>query len=112
MSSVSLGARLPQWHLFGVVLVGGVSLIAQTTSPPPADADLTAPALQSHSHLPRYFRAGGQIKQELAEARAGAAQRGIPWKGLSFVVNDAENLGGLTPAITQQIYQKLACQAD
>jgi hypothetical protein len=100
------------WRLGGTVLLASVSLIAQNPQTPPPTADLTIPALRAHASLPRYFRAGPSLAQDLADARAGAAQRNIVWKGLSFFVNDAENLGGLTPAVAREIYNKLTCKAD
>ncbi|MBC8165067.1 MAG: hypothetical protein H7Y20_04240 [Bryobacteraceae bacterium] len=100
------------WRPGGAIFLASVSLIAQSTQTPPATADLTSPALRAHASLLRYFRAGPSLAQDLADARTGAAQKNIVWKGLSFFVNDAENLGGLTPAFARETYSKLTCKAD
>ena len=73
---------------------------------------LTAPALHAHANLPKYFRSGPPLTQDLAEARVTAASKGIPWKGLHFIVSDGDNLAGFTKEGAVKLYQKLACQAD
>ena len=73
---------------------------------------LTAPALHAHANLPKYFRSGPPLTQDLAEARVTAASKGLPWKGLHFIVNDGDNLAGFTKEGAVKLYQNLACQAD
>lgn len=84
----------------------GLVMSAQTP------ADLSAPALRFHADLPRYFRAGPPIEQLLSEARAGAASKGIVWKGLDFVTSDAHRVSGFTATGAEELYRKLACVAD
>ena len=98
--------------LLFIVAFANITLLAQTTSSPQAAVDLTAPALRAHANLPKYFRSGRPLTQDLAEARVTAASRGIPWKGLRFIVNDGDNLAGFTKIGALQLYQNLACKAD
>jgi len=81
-----------------------ITLEAQTTSGPQAAVDLTAPALRAHANLPKYFRSGPPLTQDLAETRVTAASKGIPWKGLHFIVNDGDNLAGFTKAGAVKLY--------
>lgn len=87
-------------------LACSVMLLAQPT------ADLDSPKLRAHANLPKYFRAGPPLTTDLANARVGAASRGIAWRGLDFVVYDADNIAELTATGAEQLYRKLACQAD
>lgn len=98
----------------GVLLVAlvNVTLLAQTAPNPQDTVDLSSPAFSFHANLPRYFRSGPPLAQELSEARVGAALKGIPWKGLHFIVNDADNLSGFTKAGASALYRKLTCQSD
>ena len=98
--------------LIFVISLMHITLEAQTTSGPEAAVDLTAPTLRAHANLPKYFRSGPPLTQDLAEARVTAAAKGIPWKGLHFIVNDSDNLSGFTKAGALKLYQNLACQAD
>ncbi len=74
--------------------------------------DLKSPVLSANAQLPKYFRSGPPLAETLATARSGAAARGIEWKGLQFIMYDAENLAGFTSTGAIQRYKKLACQAD
>lgn len=95
-------ARLLQHSLW----VLGLTLNAQTSP------DLTSAALRLHANLPRYFRGGPSVDELLSEARAGAASKGIPWKGLDFIVSDADRVSGFTDTGVQRIYRGLSCSAD
>ena len=98
-------------HLQFIILVAAgilsVQAWAQVTG-----VDLNSPALSANAQLPKYFRSGPPLAESLANARSGAAARGIAWKGLQFIMYDAENLAGFTSAGAVQRYQRLACQAD
>ena len=108
MNSRNRGQRkVSKLVLLLVSAVANVASLAQTTS-----VDLNSPTLRAHAQLPKYYRGGPPLAESLTEARTNAASRGIPWKGLHFIVSDAENLAGFTSVGAVQRYQKLACQAD
>ena len=92
-------------------LISQISL-AQPPSNPKPSSDLSSPSLAMHGRLPRYFRSGPPIAEELAAARAGAAPKNIQWKGLRFLVHDADSLKDITNSGAEAIYEKLSCNAD
>lgn len=100
-----------RYQMLLLFLMNQISL-AQPLSNLKPSSDLSSPSLAMHGRLPRYFRSGPPIAEELAAARAGAASKNIQWKGLRFLVHDADSLKSITNSGAEAIYEKLSCNAD
>src|SRR5262249_32323040 len=94
-------------HVIAGVAVVNFALFAQTTS------DLGAPMLKANASLAQNNPPGRPIPESLVSARALAAKKGLPWKGLDLISFDHVVLPtrSITTALLQ-LYQKQACQAD
>ena len=99
-------------RLLKLVIVAKLGMLSSHARAQVTGVDLNSPALSANAQLPKYFRSGPPLAEALAYARSGAGARGIAWKGLQFIVYDAENLAGFTSAGAVLKYRKLACQAD
>jgi hypothetical protein len=103
----SLRPKWPSWLACSVaVTVVVTSSLAQTAT------SLDDQILRAHARLPKYFRSGPPLAQVLSEARVDATSKGMPWKGLDFIVHDSENIRAFTPTGAVNRYQSLTCAAD